>query len=338
MKKNFLVTTLQDIPSLAQNLLPKVRSASAPLILGGVLIGTLIMWASAFVAIPVALESVAPIPTIMTRLLLSSIFLFPFLVKDWSKVIRPRLKTDIWQILLMGASGIFLYLIFLTYGQRTVGAGQTSFIINLTPLVAGVFAAWILKEVFHKRMVFGALLALLGVSFLVFQKGGDFAFNFDAVLVLLAMISSSLFYVIQRRLTKFYNPLTLTALTVVGGTVMFLPFFPGTFEALEGVSVRSSWAILYLGIGTIFPYIGWAYILTRLEVGQAALYLYSIPVISTFLGWVLLDEPVTMNLVFSGALILLGVMVGTGVINAKPGSMKRKYKKVRPQDKCQSTP
>lgn len=329
MAKNFLAP--QDPPSM-------VRRPSAPLILGGILIGTLILWASAFVAIPIALESVDPIPTIMTRLLLSSIFLFPFLVKDWSKVIRPRLKKDFWQILLMGGSGIFLYLLFLTYGQRTVGAGQTSFIINLTPLVTGVFAAWILKEVFHRRMVFGALLALLGVSLLVFQNGGGLAFNFDAVLVLLAMISSSLFYVVQRRLTKFYNPLTLTALTIVGGTLLFLPFFPGTLEGLGGMTSRSAWAIFYLGVGTIFPYVGWAYVLSKLEVGKAALYLYSIPLISTFLGWLVLDEAVTMNLVFSGALIILGVMVGTGVIKANPGSIKRKYKKARPQDKCQSCP
>lgn len=329
MAKNFLAP--QDPPSV-------VRSNSAPLILGGILIGTLILWASAFVAIPIALESVAPIPMIMTRLLLSSIFLFPILVKDWGKVIRPRLKQDIWLILLMAGAGIFLYLLFLTYGQRTVGAGQTSFIINLTPLVAGVFAAWILKEVFHIRIVYGAILALIGVSLLVFQKNGGFSFNFDAVLVFLAMVSSSVFYVTQRKLIKFYTPLTLTALTIVGGTVMFLPFFPGTIEGLEGMTNRSALGILYLGIGTIFPYIGWAYVLSKLEVGKAVLYLYSIPLIATFLGWLFLDEAVTLNFLFSGALIILGVMVGTGVIKARPGALKRKYKKARPQDKCQTCP
>ncbi|MHA1544427.1 MAG: DMT family transporter [Alphaproteobacteria bacterium] len=331
MAKTFLASTPQDPPSMVRNL-------SAPLILGGILFGTLILWASAFVAIPIALESVAPVPMIMTRLLLSSIFLFPFLVKDWSKVIRPRLKKDFWQILLMAGSGIFLYLLFLTYGQRTVGAGQTSFIINLTPLVTGLFAALILKEVFHKRMIFGALLALLGVGFLVFQNGGGLTFNLDAVLVFGAMVSASLYYVIQRRLTKFYSPLTLTALTIVGGTIMFLPFFPGTFEGLAGMTARSAGGIFYLGIGTIFAYVGWAYVISRLEVGKAALYLYSIPLISTFLGWWILDEAITSNLLFSGALIFLGVMVGTGVIKVWPGSAKRKFKKARPQDKCPDAP
>lgn len=329
MKKTFLAP--QD-PS------PKVRRTSAPMFLGGILIGTLILWASAFVAIPIALESVDPIPMILSRLLLSSLFLFPFLVKDWSSVIRPRLKKDFWQILLMAGSGIFLYLLFLTYGQRTVGAGQTSFIVNLTPLVAGLFAAWILKEAFHRRMIFGALLALLGVGFLVFQNGNGVTLNFDAVLIFLAMVTASLFYVIQRRLTKFYKPLTLTALAIVGGTIMFLPFLPSLFSGLEAITPRSGLAIIYLGVITILAYTGWTYVLSKLPVGKASLYLYSIPLISTFLGWWILGEVVTMDLIFAGALIIFGVLIGTGVIKAWPGSTKQKYKKARPQDKCISSP
>ncbi len=329
MAKNFLAP--QDLPSV-------VRRTSAPLILGGILIGTLILWSSAFVAIPIALESVDPIPMIMTRLLLSSIFLFPILVRDWAKVIRPRLKKDIWQLLLMAGAGIFLYLIFLTFGQRTIGAGQTSFIINLTPLTTGFFAALILKEIFYKRMVFGALLALLGVGFLVFQNGNGVTINFDAVLIFLAMVTASLFYVIQRRLTKFYKPLTLTALAIVGGTIMFLPFLPSLFSGLEAITPRSGLAIIYLGVITILAYTGWTYVLSKLTVGKASLYLYSIPLISTFLGWWILGEAVTLDLIFAGALIIFGVLIGTGVVKAWPGSTKKKYKKARPQDKCVNTP
>ena len=81
-------TPKKQIPpasSLAPGVLlaaPGAFFTNSPVFFWGVLGATLIMWASAFVAIPVALESVDPIPMIMTRLLLSSIFLFPFLVKD----------------------------------------------------------------------------------------------------------------------------------------------------------------------------------------------------------------------------------------------------------------
>ncbi len=325
----------KKLPSTAPRDLPSViGQKSGSFVLGGILAGTLVLWASAFVAIPIALESVDPIPTILSRLTLSSIFLTPILVRDWAGVIRPRLRQDFWQIGLMALSGIFFYLLFLTFGQRTVGAGQTSFIINMTPLVTGLLAALVLKEAFRKRMLYGALVALLGVSFLVFRNGAGLSLNFDAVLVLLAMLSSAVFYITQRRLTRHYNPLTLTAMTLVGGTILFLPFFPGAFAGLEGMTTRSAQAILYLGIFTILPYIGWAYVLSRMEVGKAVLFLYLIPIISTFLGWWIRGEAVTMNLVFAGALIILGVAIGTGVLKGNPYAMKQKFRKTRVETRC----
>jgi len=321
MKLDFLSTAPRGLPSV-------IRHNANSLVLGGILFVTLILWSSAFVAIPIGLETVKPFPLIITRLLLSSIFLFPILVQNWKKTLKPRFKTDFWKIFLMAGSGIFLYLIFLTYGQRTVGAGQTSFIINLTPLFTGVLAAIFLKEVFHRRMLVGAVVALIGVSLLVFENGGGLSLNFDAVLVFLAMLASCVYYTVQRRLTKHYNAITLTALTIVGGTLFFIPFFPGTIEGLAGMSNASALAILYLGIGTIIPYAGWAWVLSKMEVGKAVLYLYSIPVISTLLGWLILDEAITPNLVFAGALILLGVMIGTGIIRDR--FRKRKLRLVSP--------
>lgn len=327
MKRDKLSTSPRDPSS-------RLRTMSGPWVLGLILAGTLLLWSSAFVAIPIGLETVEPFPLIIARLLVSSIFLFPVLVINWEKTIKPRLKQDFWPIFWMAAAGITLYLIFLTFGQRTVGAGQTSFIINLTPLAAGFFAALLLKETFKKRMIVGALVALLGVSFLVFREGSTFAFNFDAVLVFLAMIVSSLFYVIQRRLSAHYNAVTLTALAIVGGTVLFLPFSFGAVEGLADMSARSGLAIMYLGLMTIPPYIGWAYVLSKLTVGHASLYLYSIPVISTGLGWLILSEPVTINLVFSGALIFLGLLLGTGTLKIDPRSATRKLKRTRLQTRC----
>jgi len=315
----------------------KVAFIETPLFLGGVFFVTLVLWASAFVAIPIALESVAPIPMITTRLLIATIFLFPVLVRDWSSVIRPRIKQDYPQILVMAGAGIFLYLLFLTYGQRTVGAGQTSLIINLTPLTTGFLAAYFLKEAFHKRMIYGALVSLLGVSLLVLSKTSDLFLNFDAVLILLAMFSSSAFYIAQRKLSKYYRAETLAAFTIVGGTILFLPLFPGTLDGLVGMTDRSAMAILYLGTVTILPYIGWAFVTTRMPVGKASLYLYTLPVIATGLGWLILDEAVTLNFVFAGLLIILGVMIGTGTWR-QLGLQEKPRRNVKTRTTCSDTP
>ena len=303
----------RNTPSLTpQDVSRKSGFIETPLFLGGAFIVTIILWASAFVAIPVALQDVKPIPVIMARLMLSSIIFFPLLVRDRAKI-RSRFKKDWKQILLMGISGVTVYLLALTFGQRTVGAGQTSLIVNMTPLVTGALAALILKEAFHKRMIYGALISLLGVAFMVLEEGETITFDPNTLLVLLATVSASYYYIMLRRLSKHYSAMTLAALTVIIGAIAILPFGWNFISELEGMGSRSGLAILFLGAGSgVLPYIGWAFILSKMPAGKATLYLYFIPVIATLLGWQVLGEAITLDFLFAGALIILGVLIGTG--------------------------
>ena len=295
-----------------QDLSQKGRLIESPWFLGGTFIVTLILWASAFVAIPVALQDADPMAVIMGRLMISSIIFFPLLVRDRAKI-RSRFKKDWKQITLMGISGVTVYLLALTYGQRTVGAGQTSLIVNMTPLITGALAALILKEAFHKRMIYGAFISLLGVAFLVLGEGEALSFDPNTLLVLFATVSASYYYILLRRLSKHYSALTLAALTVIIGAIATFPFGLASISGLAGVGVQSGLAILFLGAGSGFlPYIGWAFILSKMPAGKATLYLYFIPVIASLLGWQVLGEVITPDFLFAGALIILGIMTGTG--------------------------
>lgn len=280
--------------------------------LGGIFIMTLVLWASAFVAIPVALETVPPFTLIMGRLTLSSIIFFPLLVMKANQI-RARWRKDWKLILAMALTGTTGYVLALTFGQRTVGAGETSLIVNTTPLITGMMAAVFLKEPFHKRMIYGALIALLGVAFLVLDESESVVFDPNAFLILAAAVSASLYYICIKKLSAHYSALTLSALTICIGTLAMAPFAGNFIPGFAGMSQRSSQAILYLGaIIGVLPYIGWAYILSKLPAGKAALYLYFIPVIATALGWAVLGETITWDFVFAGLLVVLGVMIGTG--------------------------
>lgn len=287
--------------------------------MAGVVAVTLLLWASAFVAIPIALRTIAPDDMAGLRLMLSAAIFLPFLARDWKRAIRPNLGRDWRLIMAMAFFGVTVYVLALAFGQRTVGAGETSLIINLIPLVTGGFAALFLAESFTRRLAVGGAVAFSGVALLVTGKNGALTFDPNALFVLLAMASASLYYVIQRRLTRSYSPVTLSALAVVIGAALALPFTSGGLGSIAGASAESLLAVLFVGaLSGVVPYIGWAYILSRLPAGKAALYLYFIPVIATFLGWLILDEAVTWSFVLSGAIIILGVMIGNGLIGANP--------------------
>ena len=104
--------------------------------LGLVLAVTLFLWASAFAAIPIALESFSPAHLAVARQLLSAAVTIPGILLLWRRELWPAIRMHFLLVLAMGLTGITFYHLALGAGQRTVGAGAASLLINLGPLKA----------------------------------------------------------------------------------------------------------------------------------------------------------------------------------------------------------
>ena len=283
---------------------------SGKLWLGLVLAITLVLWASAFTAIPIALESFSPGHLAVARQLLSAAVTIPGVLLLWRHELWPAIRTNFLLILIMGLTGITFYHLALGAGQRTVGAGSASLLINLGPLVTALLAAAILKERSTPRLIVGGLVAFLGASVLVLVGNGDFAVDWNAMLVVLAMVLQSFYFVIQRKLSFRYSAVALALLTIWVGAITLLPWGSGVSQAITLASARSIWALIYLGcICGVVPYIGWALVLSRLPASRAGVWLYLIPPLSILIGWLVLNETPTLALLASGAVILTGVVI-----------------------------
>lgn len=69
-------------------------------------------------------------------------------------------------------------------------------------------------------------------------------------------------------------------------------------------------AVFYLAIfGSILGYMSYIYALTRLPSTQVSIFNYVNVVIALFLGWLILDEEVTIKMIFATVLIITGVIV-----------------------------
>ena len=278
--------------------------------LGLVLVVTLLLWASAFAAIPMALESFSPGHLAAVRQLLSAALTIPGVIILWRRELWPAIRSNFFFVLAMGLTGITFYHLALGAGQRTVGAGAASLLINLGPLITALLAAAILKERLTFRLLIGGLVAFLGASALVLTRNGDLVIDWNATLVLLAMLLQSFYFIIQRKLSYRYSAVALAVLTIWVGAITLLPWASGASEAIALASTRSLWALVFLGcICGVVPYIGWAYVLSKLPAGRAGVWLYLIPPLSFLFGWLILNETPTLGLLASGTVILLGVVI-----------------------------
>lgn len=87
---------------------------------------------------------------------------------------------------------------------------------------------------------------------------------------------------------------------------------------------RSIGAMLYLAVfGSVITFFAFHYALTKISPIQVSILSYVNTIIAIFLGWLLLDEDITIQFVIAAVLIICGVFI----INYKP-EMFRKNKQV----------
>lgn len=281
-------------------------------LLSAVLLMTLTFWASAFVAIPIALTGFAPEHVAVGRQVISMSLVLPMFLYWGGERVGNLFKSD-WKLLLIFAVlGFFAYHLALSTGQRSVGPATASLVVNIGPIFTGIFAAILLNERLGRRGWAGAAIAFSGAAGVVLSRDASVRFDPNVLWVFAATISQAISFVVQRQLNHKYPALMIGAAGICVGALLLLPFGSGLISALSAADSKAVAALLFLGAGTgVLPYLGWGWILAQMPASRASLWLFLVPIIATGLGWAILDQAPTLQLIGFGALTLLGVTVAT---------------------------
>jgi len=121
---------------------------------------TVVLWASAFVAIRSAGGHFAPGALALGRLLVASLALgVVWLLSGggWP----PRAA---WPgILGSGLLWFGLYMLTLNWGERDVDAGTAAMLVNIGPILIALLGGWLLHEGFPRRLAAGMAVSFAGV-------------------------------------------------------------------------------------------------------------------------------------------------------------------------------
>src|ERR1700689_5068559 len=122
---------------------------------------TVLLWASAFPAITVAVGTLGPAGLAVARLSVASVTLL--LVAPLLGVRMPQAR-DLPLIALCGLAGMTGYQLLLNAGERVVPAGTASLLIATAPVYASLLAVAFLGEHPSRRRWAGSAVALGGTA------------------------------------------------------------------------------------------------------------------------------------------------------------------------------
>ena len=269
---------------------------------------TVVLWASAFVAIRSAGGHFAPGALALGRLLVASFALgVVWLLSGGGWPARAA-----WPgILGSGLLWFGLYMITLNWGERDVDAGTASMLVNIGPILLALLGGWLLHEGLPRRLAAGMAVSFGGVVVVgISESSGGRTSVIGVVLCLVAAVCYAVGVVCQKLALRHASAVQVTVFGCFTGTAACLPFAGQLGSQLGSAPVNSILEVVYLGLfPTTLGFTTWAYALARTTSGRMGATIYAVPMLVIILSWVILDQVPRWLALAGGAICLAGVAV-----------------------------
>lgn len=276
---------------------------------------TSLVWASAFIAIRIAVPEAGPVWLAASRVGIGFLVLLPYAI--WRGMVWPEGRGQWGLIVGMALLNVVVPFILIAWAGQAIEASVLALLMGTGPFLA-LLGSHLMTEddrltprkLMSVLLGFSGIVVLVGPSIFAGLAGGP-------LMAKLAALGASVCYVtaglLIRRITM--PPVRLACLALAIGTIALIPLALMT-EGLppHGLSTPALWSLIYLGV---FP-TGIAYIvrftlIRAIGYSRFSLSINLVPVFGVALGVVILGEPLSLNLIAALALVLAGLLVaGSG--------------------------
>jgi drug/metabolite transporter (DMT)-like permease len=270
---------------------------------------TLVLWASAFVAIRHLGGDFSPGALSLGRTLVGTLCLGVVALASHG---LPRPTGRQWvSLITIGVLWFGVYNVALNAGERRVDAGTAAMLIQVSPVLVAVLAAIFLGERFTVYIGLGLALAFTGVGLI--SMSSSESSDHDVIGVLLCLVSAvvySISLILQKPLVAKLPAIHVTWLACTIGAIACLPFIGQLVDQTRDAPTSSVLWVVYLGVfPTAIAFTTYAYALQHMSASSLAITTYLVPPITIVMGLVFLDETPPAMAYVGGALALVGVAV-----------------------------
>ncbi|HET9140291.1 DMT family transporter [Actinophytocola sp.] len=269
---------------------------------------TMLLWASAFVAIRAAAPHFSPGALALGRMLTASVVLGAILLirrEGWpARAAWPG-------IIVSGVLWFGLYMVTLNWGEENVDAGTAALIMGVGPILIALLSSRLLHEKITRFLLIGLAISFAGTAVIgISVSGGGRNSVLGLLLCLVAAASFAGGVVAQKPALRHASAVQVTTFGCVVASVACLPFAPQLVSDVAAAPPPAILNMLYLGLfPTALAFTTWGYALHRLSAGALGATTYVVPALVVALSWIVLREVPAALTIAGGVLCLAGVAV-----------------------------
>lgn len=283
-----------------------------------------LVWGTTFLAIRVAVETIPAWFVAGIRQFLASIIMLIVLLS------RKEFKWIGWKNL--GYQIIFSTLMLIvangmtTVAEESVSSSVASLISASSPILVFLGSVAIGLQKFSFKALTGVLMCFSGILFIFWDGLQDLA-NPDYRMGIIFLFCAITGWASGTIFTKKLNiqsgniSLNLFYQFLFAGIIqiIFAFIFSESYH-FESWTLKSIAALLYLAVfGSVAAFFAFHYALTKISPVQVSILAYINTIIAIFLGWLIMDEKISVKFIMAAVLIICGVFI----INYKPEMFKR---------------
>jgi len=269
-------------------------------------------WAANFIVVKAVNQQIPPVTFAFLRFGLAALTLV--LVLRWREGRLGLPRRDVVPILGLGALGFGVYQILWSTALQDIPAGDSALLVATTPVITALLAVVSGADVLTRTKLLGSLVSFAGVAVIVSAGHGitlGSAIVGD-VLTLIAAALWSVYTAFGAPILRRHSPLRTTAWAMVGGSLVL--FLPGAYQAIGldwgGIST-DAWAGLVFsafipaGIANVVVFSA----IKLLGPTRITAYQFLVPFMAVLMGAAFLAEPIRLDQLLGGIVIILGVAI-----------------------------
>lgn len=227
----------------------------------------------------------------------------------------PLTRRDVLVLLALGVLGTGLYQFFMIEGLARTRAGTTALILSSSPAFIALFGRLLGVERISRMGMTGIAMSIAGIALVGLAQPDPGSVGTSMLgngLVLIGCICWSIFSVLVKPYANRLDGRSVTAITLVGGTVPLALIALSSARSVEwGALGASTWgAILYSGIASmVIAYLFWNRGVRVFGPTRTAMYGNLQPIFALAAAWLLVGEHLVLWQVVGAAAIIGGVVL-----------------------------